>query len=124
MVFRVFRVLGVQGVYGDGCSGCLGFRVCRVLGVQGAGCSGCSGCWVFMVCRLLGIQGAFLLPQMKGLKDVSLHLWIIPKPLSDVGVVAVSNGPVSIPSCRYVNLCLAPGCKLHPGMYMMPSVCA
>ena len=60
-----------------------------------------------------------LLLQIKGLTGVSLRMWIIPKPLSNGGTVAVPNGPVSVPTCRYVNLCLAPGCKLHSGMYDM-----
>jgi isoleucyl-tRNA synthetase len=53
--------------------------------------------------------------KIKGLTGVSLRMWIIPKPLSNGGTVAVPNGPVSVPTCRYVNLCLAPGCKLHSG---------
>ena len=58
---------------------------------------------------------------MKGLNDVELHLWIVPKPESggetdSVPVVdAIPNGDGPIPFCRYVNLCLAPGSTLKPG---------
>ena len=58
---------------------------------------------------------------MKGLANVSLHMWIVPKPHSDHGsdsiprVDTMLNGTVSVPVCRYVNLGLIPGCKLKTG---------
>ena len=60
---------------------------------------------------------------MKGLADVMLHLWIIPKPESSSGtnsiplVDPVPNGDGPIPVCRYVNLVLflPPGPTLRPG---------
>lgn len=45
--------------------------------------------------------------QMKGVPGVTLHLWIVP-PLS----VASSNTD-STPKCRYVNLEVYPGSKIH-----------
>ncbi|CAI8001069.1 Isoleucine--tRNA ligase, cytoplasmic, partial [Geodia barretti] len=60
--------------------------------------------------------------KMKGLADVMLHLWIIPKPESSSGtnsiplVDPVPNGDGPIPVCRYVNLVLflPPGPTLRP----------
>ena len=56
--------------------------------------------------------------QMKGLANVSLHMWIVPKPHSGHGsdsIPTIVNGTVSVPVCRYVNLVLIPGCKLKSG---------
>ena len=64
---------------------------------------------------------------MKGLADVVLQLCIIPRPDSGAGTGsipradAVPNRDVSVPFCRYINLCFAPGSSLQPGAFQKPT---
>ena len=46
---------------------------------------------------------------------MSLHMWIVPKPVVNGGINSIPNGTVDVPYCRYVNLYLAPGTNLHSG---------
>ena len=46
---------------------------------------------------------------------MSLHMWIVPKPIVNGGIDSIPNSTVDIPYCRYVNLYLAPGTSLHSG---------
>ena len=46
---------------------------------------------------------------------MSLHMWIVPKPVVNGGIDSIPNGTVDVPYCRYVNLYLGPGTNLHSG---------
>ena len=51
---------------------------------------------------------------MKGLAGLSLHMWIVPKPLA-----SEETDAVPVPFCRYVNLSLVPGSTLQPGTHTL-----
>lgn len=51
--------------------------------------------------------------------DVSLHMWVVPKPVVNGGINSIPNGTAEVPYCRYVNIYLAPGTSLYSGIYIL-----